>query len=234
MRIAKTLKSLALSAFLALSVGSICVLHGTLPAFADPGFAFDSDHDVLILPDCEVAIRYNNKTFVPVKVVSMLDAPSFFLKEKPVKAFKIFEDYASAGMKAAPEQIIIESYDVGKIGAFGASRFNKDFVTKNRVREVQFTNERVAKETGLSDTAFIGITAVKSYEIAGKNGETPYYLHVFQTPTHLTCFARLMRSNSREFDLDPAVIVTQLRVTNTANCVGNIRLDDQGQKVINQ
>ncbi len=234
MNFLKALKSAALTASLALSVISVCSLNLPQQAFADPGFAYDSDHDVLILPDCEVAIRYNNKTFVPVKAISMLDVPTFFLKEKPLKAFKIFEDYSSAGMKSAPEQIVVESYDVGKIGAFGASRFNKDFMTKNRVREVQFTNERVARETGLSDTAFIGITAVKSYEVASKNGETPYYLHVFQTPTHLTLFARSMRSTSREFDLDPAVIVTQFRVTNTANCVGNIRLDEQGQKVVAQ
>jgi hypothetical protein len=228
----KALKSVALSTFLTLSLLSLCILNCVQIAHADPGFAYDTDHDVLILPDCEVAIRYNNKTFVPVKVVSTLDAPAFWLKEKPLEAFKIFEDYASVGMKAAPEQIVVESYDVGKIGAFGASRFNKDFLTKNRVREVQFTNERVGKETGLSGTAFIGITAVKSFEVASKNGETPYYLHVFQTPTHLTLFARRMRSTSREFDLDPAVIVTQFRVNNTADCVGNIKLDDQSQKVI--
>ena len=201
-------------------------LSSTAPALADPGFAPDGDHDVIVLPDCDLAVRYNSKTFVPVKAETTLDAPSFFLKEKPLRAFKIFEDYASAGMKAAPETIIIEGYDVGKIGAFGTARFNKTFMANNRVREVQFNNERVGKETGLSDTSFIGITAVKSFEVASKNGETPYYLHVFQTPSHLTCFARMMRSTSREYDYDPAVIVTQLRLSNTANCVGNITLPD--------
>jgi hypothetical protein len=195
-------------------------------ALADPGFAYDSDHDVIVLPDCEVAVRFNNKTFVPVKVVSTMDAPDFFLKEKPLKAFKIYEDYSSAGMKAAPERVLVETYDVSKIGAFGTSRFNKNFMAANRVREVTFTNERVGKEAGLSDTSFIGITAVKSFEIAPKNGETPYYLHVFQTPSHLTCFARMMRSTSREYDYDPAVIVTQLRVNQTASCVGNVQLPD--------
>jgi len=229
----KAFRSAALSALLTITLTASSAIFCAQTAYADPGFASDSDHDVLVLPDCEVAVRYNNKTFVPVKVVSTLDNPDFFLKEKPLKAFKIFEDYASAGMKTAPEQIIIESYDVGKIGAFGTSRFNKDFMAKNRVREVQFTNERVGKETGLSDTSFIGITAVKSFEIASKNGDTPYYLHVFQTPTHLTLFARLMRSGSREFDLDPAVIVTQFRVNNVASCVGNVQLDPD-KKVVAQ
>jgi len=233
MQFSKFLKSAALSTTALLSLVGSAVLSAPA-ALADPGFAYDGDHDVLILPDCEVAVRYNNKTFVPVKAVSTLDAPNYFLKIKPVKAFKIYEDYAAANMKAAPEQIIVESYDVGQIGAFGVSRFNKDFLAKNRVREVQFTNERVGKETGLSETAFIGITAVKSYEVASKNGETPYYLHVFQTPSHLTLFARMMRSTSREFGDDPAVIVTQFRVNNTANCVGNIQLDDQAKKVVAQ
>src|ERR1700679_671611 len=120
----KALKSVTLSAVVTLSLITVSFLYCEQMAKADPGFAYDTDHDVLILPDCEVAIRYNNKTFVPVKVVSMLDAPSFFLKVPPIKAFKIFEDYASAGMKAAPEHIVVESYDVSKIGAFGTDRFN--------------------------------------------------------------------------------------------------------------
>lgn len=234
MALLKTLKSAAFSVVLTIALIVLCFVCGTQVAKADPGFAYDTDHDVLMLPDCEVAIRYNNKTFVPVKAVSTLGDGNFFLKETPVKAFKIYEDYSSAGMKSAPEQIIVESYDVGKIGAFGTSRFNKDFLAKNRVREVQFTNARVCAETGLTDTSFIGITAEKSFEIATKNGDTPYYLHVFQTPTHLTLFARLMRSTSREFDLDPAVIVTQFRVNNVASCVGNVQLDDAGKKVVTQ
>lgn len=233
MEFSKVLKSAVLSASALFSLVTAQALYAPA-ALADPGLAYDGDHDVLILPDCDVAIRYNNKTFVPVKAVSTLDGPDFFLKIKPIKAFRIYEDYSAANMKAAPEQIIVESYDVGQIGAFGVSRFNKDFMAKNRVREVQFTNDRVNKETGLSDTAHIGITAVKSFEVAGKSGETPYYLHVFQTPNHLTLFARMMRSTSREFGEDSAVIVTQLRVNNTANCVGNIQLDDQSKKVVAQ
>ena len=126
MDLAKSLKSAALSAALVTSLLTASFLNSAQLALADPGFAYDTDHDVLMLHDCEVAIRYNNKTFVPVKVVSTLDGPNFFLKEPPVKAFRIFEDYEAAGMKSAPEQIIVESYDVGKIGAFGTSRFNKD------------------------------------------------------------------------------------------------------------
>jgi hypothetical protein len=217
-----SLASLAL--ILGVSLSNISLL--SAPAFAEPGLAYDSDHDVLALPDCDLAIRYNSKTFVPVKAVTTADGTDFFLKEKPIRAFKIYEDYSSAGMKAAPEQIIVEIYDVSKIGAFGTSRFNKTFMGNNRVREVQFTNERVGKEIGLTDTAFTGITAVKSYEVVGKNGATPVYLYVMQTPKHMICFARTMRGTSREFDLDPAVIVTQMRVNNAGNSVGNIQLPD--------
>ena len=234
MHFVKALKSFVLSASVSISLISVGAFSFAQMALADSGLAFDNDHDVLTLPDCEVAIRYNNKTFVPVKIVSTLDGPDFYLKVPPIKAFRIYEDYSSAGMKGAPEQITVESYDVGKIGAFGESRFNKDFLAKNRVREIQFTNDRVAKETGLSDTAFVGIVARKSYEIAPKSGETPYFLHVLQTPTHLTLFARTMRSTSRDFDTDPAVIVTQFRVKDVANCVGNVQLGDQGKKVVTQ
>ncbi|MDP3506636.1 MAG: hypothetical protein Q8T09_01475 [Candidatus Melainabacteria bacterium] len=190
------------------------------------GLTYDGDHDVIVFPTCDLAVRYNSKTFVPVKAKLQDTSSSAFLKISPDKAVKIWEDYDSAKMTAAPEQILIEVYDVGKIGSFGSSRFSKEFMAANRVREVQFTNERIAKETGLSASAFTGITAVKPFEIAPKSGEAPFYLYVIQTPEHLTIYARKMRAASRSFDLDPAVIVTQLQVRGTKDCVSNVKLEE--------
>ncbi len=207
-------------------VTALLNLNPTLPAQAEPGLAYDSDHDVVILPKCDVAIRFNNKTFVPVKTKLLDAAAPAFLKIAPDQSIRIFEDYESAKMAAAPEQILVQAYDIGKIGAFSSSRFNKDFAAGNRIREVQFTNERVAKETGLSESSFSGITAVKAFEVAPKSGETPYYLYAIQTPEHLTMFARKMRATSRTFDLDPAVIVTQIRVRGTKDCIGNVKLEE--------
>jgi hypothetical protein len=198
---------------------------GLLPAFADPGLSYDNDHDVVVLPGCDVAMRYNNKTFVPVKA-KLLDADYVpFLKEAPAKAVKVWEDFESAKMKTKPEQIYIENYEIGKIGTFGVSRLSKELLALNRVREVQFTNARVAKETGLSETSFVGILAVKSYEVTPKSGATPYFLYVFQTPKRLTTFARQMRANSREFPLDTEYIVTQLRVCNAGDSISNVKLE---------
>lgn len=210
-------------ALFALAIGSL----NPCAALAEPGLSFDSDHDVIVFPACDLAVRYNNKTFVPVKAKLQDSASSAFLKIAPDKSIKIWEDYDSAKMSAGPEQILIEAYDVGKIGSFGSSRFNKDFVAANRIREVQFNNERIAKETGLSAGSFTGITAVKPFEVTPKSGETPYYLYVIQTPEHLTIYARKMRSASRTFDLDPAVIITQLQVRGSKDCVANVKLDEQ-------
>lgn len=194
------------------------------PAHAEPGLAYDTDHDVLVLDGCDVAVRYNNKSFLPIKA-ALLDSKSpAFLKLTPDKSVKIWEDFESAKMAKGPEQVFIESYDLGKIGSFSSSRFNKDFVAANRVREVQFTNERVAKETGLSEGSFVGITAVKAFEVAPKNGDTAYYLYAIQTPERLTVFARRMREGSRTFELDPANIITQLRVRGSKDCKANITL----------
>jgi len=209
--------NLALSACLALAPS----------ANAEPGLSYDNDHDVIVLPDCDLAIRYNHKTFVPVKAKLITQDHVSFLKVPPEKVVKIFEDYESAGMKTAPEQILLESYDVGKIGTFAFNRFNKPFLDTARVREVQFTNERVAKETGLSETSFHAITALKSFEVVPKSGETPYYLFVMVTPPRLNIFVRKMRGTSRTFDFDPAVIVSQLRVVNTKDCIANVDLADK-------
>jgi len=214
-------KSFAVAAFacaVTLAAGAVA----TQPAWADAGLTYDGDHDVVVLPGCDFALRFNNKTFVPVRAEIMDDKYVGFMKIAPEKAIRIFEDYGSANMKSTPEQIVVESYDVGKIGAFGMSRFHKDFVANNRVREVQFTNARVAKETGLSDNAFLGINSAKSYEVAPKSGETPYYLYVLLSGSHMNCYARKMRGTSGTFDNDPAVIITQVRVGNTKDCLSNV------------
>lgn len=197
-------------------------------SLADAGFGFDKDHDVLVLPECDVAIRYNNKSFVPVKVLVLDPEKSSVLKVPAIKSIRIYEDLESAGMKTSPEQIFIQTYEVGKIGAFGASRFAKEFMDLNRVREVQLTRERVSKETGLASSSYVGITSVKSYEIAPKSGAAAYYLHVFQTPEKLTLFSRRMRNDvdGRSSDFDSVNIVTQLRVRNSGDCQGNVKLDD--------
>lgn len=226
-RLVKLAPALLAMALVSLAiVQSAIVPQGAGAAQPVTGLTYDGDHDVIVFPTCDLAVRYNSKTFVPVKAKLQDTTSSAFLKIAPDKAVKIWEDYDSAKMTAAPEQILIEVYDVGKIGSFGSSRFSKEFMAANRVREVQFTNERIAKETGLSASAFTGITAVKPFEIAPKSGEAPFYLYVIQTPEHLTIYARKMRAASRSFDLDPAVIVTQLQVRGTKDCVSNVKLDE--------
>ncbi len=211
---------IALSAFLSMP----------LSVLAEPGLSYDHEHDVLVLPGCDLAVRYNNKTFVPVRAKLLGEGHTNFLKIKPEKAVKIYEDYESAGMKTAPEQILLESYDAAKVGTFSFSRFNKAFLDTARVREVQFTNERVAKETGLTEGAFHGIASLKSFEVVPKSGETPYYLFVMVSPPHLNIFVRKMRATSRTFDFDPAVIVAQLRVVNTQDSQPNVDLTAEPSK----
>lgn len=193
------------------------------PAHAQGALAYDADHDLLVLPDSDVAVRFNNKTFVPVKVQFMPADYTGFMKVSPTKAVRIYEDFASANMKNPPEQIYVESYDVGKIGASGISRFSKDLMANNRVREVQFTNPRVGKEVGLADNAFIGINSVKSYEVAPKNGETPFYLYVILTGPKMTVYARKMRGTNGTFENDPAVIVTQVQFGKMDTANGNVQ-----------
>lgn len=220
-------KRVATAGVLAVNLALSACLSLAPSANAEPGLSYDNDHDVIVLPDCDLAIRYNHKTFVPVKAKLITQDHVSFLKVPPEKVVKIFEDYESAGMKTAPEQILLESYDVGKIGTFAFNRFNKPFLDTARVREVQFTNERVAKETGLSETSFHAITALKSFEVVPKSGETTYYLFVMVTPPRLNIFVRKMRGTSRTFDYDPAVIVPQLRVVNTKDCIANVDLAAQ-------
>ncbi|HMP53693.1 MAG TPA: hypothetical protein PKD05_19250, partial [Candidatus Melainabacteria bacterium] len=56
------------------------------------GLAFDDDHDLLVLPGCKLAIRYNNKTFVPVKITPFCkQEEGYFLGQEPTQSFQIEE-----------------------------------------------------------------------------------------------------------------------------------------------
>ena len=190
-------------------------------AAADSELRFDKDHDVLVLPDCHLALRYNNKTIAPVKAKLLSASEGYCLKDHPEKIVKIYEDFTSVGMPGVPEQVVLECYKSVGTGALNSNRFNNDFTDKNRVRAVQFTRARVASETGLLSSGFVGVTSQKSFEIVPKNGGAPYYLHSFQTAKSLTIFVRKMR-DGKSFEDAPAVLTLQLRLDDVSNCFGNV------------
>lgn len=202
--LSKLQKSALLSSIFALA---------SLPAFAQ--LVSDKEHDVVVLPDCDMAVRYNNKSFVPIK--AELRASDYFLKEVPVKSLVLAE-----AMPSGPERIFIECYDTGKVGAFGGSRFSKDFVAGNKIKEVTFPNDRVAKETGFD--GFGSVDSVKIFEVTPKGGDSAYFLFGFQHGKHLTLFARKMRPGTKGFDNDPVAIVTKIQLAPTAGSTANVEV----------
>lgn len=187
---------------------------GSLPAFAQ--LVSDKEHDVVVLPDCDMAVKYNNKSFVPIK--AELRTSDYYLKEVPVKSLVLAEAMPSGG----PERVYIECYDTGKVGAFGGSRFAKDFVAGNKIKEVTFPNDRVAKETGFD--GFGSLDSVKIFEVTPKGGDASYFLFGFQHGKHLTLFARKMRPGTKGFDNDPVAIVTKLQLAPTAGSTANVEV----------
>lgn len=184
------------------------------PAFAQ--LAPDSEHDVVVLQDCDTAVRYNKKSFVPVK--AELRSSDYFLKEVPVKSLMLSESYPTG----VPERLYIECYDTGKVGAFGGGRFSKDFLAANKVKEVTFPNARVSKETGFE--GFGTIESVKIFEVTPKGGESSFFLYGFQHGKNLTIFARKMRPGTKGFDNDPVAIVTKLQLAPTAGCTASVEV----------
>lgn len=186
----------------------------SLPAFAQ--LAPDKEHDVVVLADCDMAVKYNNKSFVPIK--AELRSSDYFLKEVPVKSLVLSESYPTG----VPERVYIECYDTGKVGAFGGGRFAKEFIAGNKVKEVTFPNGRVSKETGFE--GFGTLESVKIFEVTSKGGEGSFFLYGFQHGKNLTIFARKMRPGTKGFDNDPVAIVTKLQLAPTAGCTANVEV----------
>lgn len=187
------------------------------------GLSFDSDHDVLTIPTCEVAVRYNNKTFVPVKATTNQVENGLYLARPVQKSIRLVEDFSGVSVSQSPEQIFVECYEAAKIGPLGTSRFSKDFLKDNKMREVTVTSDRVAKETGLPVTAVTSLKSVKCYEVTPKSGGTVYNLFALQHGEFLTMFARQMRSGT-DFRNDPPQIVAEMRFGKTEDSRSNVKL----------
>jgi len=210
---------LALS--ISVSIWGTCVS----PALAVPTLAFDNDHDLIALSDCEVALKYNNKTFVPVKVITR-DTKSGIVLNKPAdKCFLVTEDFAGSNVNGNAEQILIETYDRDAIGPIGSNRFSKTFLDGNKVREITFTPDRIAKETGYPRESFSLLSSTKCYEVTPKSGASKYNMFIFTYGKHVTLFARQLRGDVKGgFDDNPPNIVVDLRLGPTGSTKGNVNL----------
>jgi hypothetical protein len=194
------------------------------PAFAD-ALSFDNDHDVFVLPENELTVRYNNKTFAPVRTYRTEKVEPHFLSRPVLAALKISEDFSNMTISQSPETIIIECYDPGAVGPLAFNRINKEFLKDKVVRQVQYNTEKIAKDTGFPESAVKAMKAVMVFEVKPKGGEDPYNLFAFQHGTHLTTFARRMRSGRADVKNDPPVIIVELRAGSTKGSLANVDLN---------
>lgn len=217
---------------LKLAVKSIGVLSFSLLAFSTSpaalaeGLSFDNEHDLVVLRNCKLAVRYNNKTFVPVKVAKFSPEEGYFMDAVPVKSFQIKEDY-SANMKGNTkgERIIVECYKVGKLGRVSKGRLKKEFTKNNKVKEINLTYDRIAKETGATKTGLGSLRSVDVFEVRPGDGSQKYRLFAFQYDKILTLYARRMRPNTLGFDDAAPVIVSQLSFQLEPDLEGNVKVE---------
>ncbi|MCB9469387.1 MAG: hypothetical protein H6677_14015 [Candidatus Obscuribacterales bacterium] len=191
------------------------------------GLAFDDDHDLLVLPGCKLALRYNNKTFVPVKVAPFCkQEEGYFLGQEPTQSFQIEEQY-SAQMKGNTrgERIVVECYDTGKLGRISTGRLKKEFTKNNKVKEINLTYDRIIKETGATKSGLENLRSLVVFEVSPGDGSSKYRLFAFQHENILTMYARRMRPNSNGFDDQAPVIVSQLSFQLEPDLKGNVQVE---------
>ena len=210
-----------------IATASLFTLVTLMPASVHAeGLAYDSGHDLLVLKNCNLAVRYNNKTFVPVKLSNYSAENGYFLDQKPVKSIQIGEKYSdNMNSSAQGERIIIECYEVGEKGRISKNRLNKKFLKNNKVKEINLTYDRIAKETGATRTGLKSLRTVMVFEVSPGDGTAKYRLFAFQYDKVLTMYARRMRPNTKGFDDAAPVIVSQLSFQLEPNLKGNVSID---------
>ncbi|MBX3149763.1 hypothetical protein KF728_06445 [Candidatus Obscuribacterales bacterium] len=216
------------------ALASIYLLAGvSAPALAE-GLFYDAEHDVFVLPTNELTVRYNSKTFAPVKATKYGDDAVHFLQYPLLTGVKIEEDFSKMNISQSPESIQIECYDSGPIGPMGTNRISKDFLKENKVTQVSYNHEKIAKETGMPVSALRAMKAILIFEVKPKSGAEAYNLFAFQHDGHTTMFARRMRSGRADVKNDPPVIIVDMRLGSIKDSKANVEFPATAEKTASE
>jgi hypothetical protein len=213
---------------------SIYLLAGVSAPASAEGLFYDAEHDVFVLPTNELSVRYNSKTFAPVKATKYGDDAVHFLQYPLLTGVKIEEDFSKMNISQSPESIQIECYDSGPIGPMGTNRISKEFLKENKVTQVSYNHEKISKETGMPVSALRAMKAILIFEVKPKSGADAYNLFAFQHDGHTTMFARRMRSGRADVKNDPPVIIVDMRLGAVKDSKANVEFPAASEKTASE
>lgn len=148
-------------------------------------FVADRDHDVIICKECDLAIQFSKKTFVPV-LVYVNTGESYFSSLKPLRSFQIYEDYSAISAKGPNRRIAVECFNHQQLP--DASRddllFSQEFRQKNQPKKIEVSSEDFRKETGFEKISFNRMTHFSKWQAREKEEGTPeevFYIYFWGT-----------------------------------------------------
>ena len=154
----------------------------------------DQDHDVLTITECDLAVRYNKKTFVPVTVfvnAKREGSEGYYFRANPLKSLQIYEDYSAVDAvqgSGGPARIGIECFPPGIIKDGNTKTiFAPLFTRANTLVVVTVDKNAFCAAIGLETNSCERIIVFKKF-LATEKGNN-YDVSVWETNNYSYIFA---------------------------------------------
>ena len=146
----------------------------------------DPDHDVLVLAECDLAVRYNKRTFVPVTVFVNSkgeEREGYYFRADPIRSIQIYEDYSAVDAAlgpGGPARIGIECFSAGIIGEANPTTLFSPMFTRLNTLEATTTDKNVFCATiGLERVSCEQIAVFKKFLATGQ--DVTYNMYAWET-----------------------------------------------------
>ncbi len=159
-----------------------------------PSLKADADHDVIVIKEADLAIRFKNKTYVPVQVFINDPSKAWFHKN-PLRSLQIYEDHSAVSTLRPPATVIIECSDK-KPSSYGVhSLFNSSIAQNKNFEEVAITLNELCKDLGLEQQTSQKVKYLKKlrWKEHGKGSVDRFHeeIYYWETVAYGYYFARL-------------------------------------------
>ena len=143
----------------------------------------DKDHEVMVCKECDLAIRFSKKTFVPVYVYHN-KGESYFTSVKPLRSFRIYEDFSAISTLRPKRVITVECFRHQQLPNADLDDlfFSRKFREENHPKQWEISREDFRKEVGLEPVSFSQTASFSKWRVKNeKEGQEDFFVFFWGT-----------------------------------------------------
>ena len=191
----------------------------------------DADHDVVVFPESDLAVRFNKKATPDIPVTLFLhEEGQAYFRGNLLRSFMIYEDFSGVSGKDSmvATWIIVECSENKNVPESIPPKelFSKALLEKVvDVEESHAEPEELCRRVGLDPASCQQITDIRKFRMEGKKTGTKYDIFFWRTTKYAYFFTRRDAQNKLQ---------VQMQINSLAPSVSSINLDDPAHRTYNE